>query len=92
MQTSFAEEVFMAKKSKRLVSKKTRKKLMAAAPWALAALATGGMLAAFADRGIRARVKTLTASTVEKIRPQKRDSSQTNGMVNGIVPQESGAV
>jgi hypothetical protein len=82
----------MAKKSKRIVSKKTKKKLKAAAPWALAALATGGMLVAFADRGIRGKVRMVTERTVEKIHPQRRASSQSNGMVNGIIPQESGAV
>lgn len=77
----------MAKKNKRLVSKKTKKKLKAAAPWAIAFAATGGMIAAFADRGIR-RVKTLTARTVEKIHPRKSES-------NGLISHEqfaSGAV
>jgi hypothetical protein len=92
MRTSSSEEALMAKKSKRLISKKTKKKLKVAAPWVVAAVATGGMLVALADRGVRSKVSTLTASTVEKIRPQRRPSSQSNGMVNGIVPQESGAV
>lgn len=78
----------MAKKN-RLISKKTKKKVKRALPWALAALSTAGMLAAVADRGLRTKVKTLTAGTIEKVRPHK---SHSNGMVNGIVPQESGAV
>ena len=76
-----------AKRNKRLVSKKTKKKLKAAAPWAIALATTGGMIAALADRGIRA-VKRLTASTVERVHPRKSES-------NGIIPHEqfeSGAV
>jgi hypothetical protein len=77
----------MAKKNKRLFSKKTKKKLKAAAPWAIAVAATGGLVAALADRSIRGKVRAVTARTVEKVHKTK-----SNGMVNGIVPQESGAV
>jgi hypothetical protein len=76
----------MAKKNKRLISKKTKKKVKAAAPWALAIAATGGMLAAFADRRIRGRVSSFAADTVEKVRPARKSES------NGIISHESGAV
>lgn len=86
----------MAKKNDRLISKKTKKKIKAVAPWAIAIAATTGMVAAVADRALRGRVKMLAAETVAKVRPSKRGARQSNGMsngmVNGIVPQESGAV
>lgn len=81
----------MAKKN-RLVSKKTKKKMKRALPWAIAALSTAGMFAAALDRGLRSKVKTLTAGTIEKIESVRPHHKHSNGMVNGIVPQESGAV
>jgi hypothetical protein len=81
----------MAKKRK-LISKKTKKKLKAAAPWAIAIVATGGMIAAVADRSLRGTVRSFAAGAVEKVHPKKYESTKANGMVNGIVPQESGAV
>lgn len=68
------------------MKKKTKKKVKRALPWAIAALSTTGMVAALVDRGMRLKVRELAASTVAKVHPK------SNGMVNGIVPQESGAV
>ena len=82
----------MAKKNKRLISKKTKKKLKAAVPWAIAIATTGGMIAAVADRTLRGKVRSFAAGAVEKVHPKKYDATKANGMVNGIVPQESGAV
>lgn len=82
-------------KRKKLVSKQTKKKLAAAAPWAIAIAATGGMLAAFAERGLsrlRGKVRSIAAETVETIRPEKTERTAASGMVSGMVPQESGAV
>lgn len=81
----------MAKKNDRLISKKTTKKLKAAVPWAIAIASTTGMIAALADRALRGKVRSFAAHAVEKVRDQKV-RQRTNGMVNGIVPQESGAV
>jgi hypothetical protein len=78
----------MAKKNKRLVSKKTKKKVKAATPWAVAGAAVAGMIAAIADRTVRGKVKSLAAETLEKAHLQKK--SEANGIA--MVPQESGAV
>lgn len=82
----------MAKKNqKRLISKKTKKMMTKVAPWAIAVAATGGMIAALADRAIRGKVRTIAADTVEKVRPHA-GKTKSDGMANGMVAQESGAV
>lgn len=82
----------MAKKSKRLISKKTKKKVKAAVPWAIAAATTGGMLAAVFERGFFGKVRAAAASSVDEVSKIGKSHGMSNGMTNGIIPQESGAV
>lgn len=83
----------MAKKqqtnnNKRLIKKKTIKRVKRVTPWAAGLAAIGGLVAAIADRTVRTKVKTMAADAVEKVRPQAKSSSDSAP----IVPQESGAV
>lgn len=86
----------MAKKSngangsnKRLVKKKTVKKVKRIAPWAAAFAALGGVVTAIADRTLRSKVKDLAAETVAKVRPE---SSKTADGIGARTAPQSGAV
>lgn len=79
----------MAKKNKKnakLISKKTKKQIKGAAPWAAGLAAVGGMLVAGFRRGLGSKVKALVTEE-EKADSRRRDTSS-----DGMIAQESGAV